>query len=157
MVWIFKLRQNGICGEMINILEDFLSNKKQRVVLNRQWLSWTYIHDGVPQESILGPLLFFTYINDFSNDIKSKCKLFADYTFLFSVAHDIDTTPNHLNLDVEKISEWTFQWKMKFNSDPAKQAQEIIFSRKKAVSIPPLIYFNKTPVNSTVTHKQLGY
>ena len=61
---IFKLHQNGICGEMINILEDFLSNRKQRVVLNGHCSSWADIRAGVPQRSILGPLLFLIYINN---------------------------------------------------------------------------------------------
>ena len=100
----------------------------------------------------MGPLLFLIYINDLTNDIKSKCKLFADDTSLFSVVHDIDTSANDLNHDLEKISEWAFQWKMKFNPDHTKQAQEIIFSRKKTVSIHPVVYFNNTPVNSTATH-----
>ena len=47
-VLIFKLRQNGICGEMINVLEDFLSDRKQSVVLNGQCFSWADIHTGVP-------------------------------------------------------------------------------------------------------------
>ena len=72
---IFKLRQNGMCGEMINILQDFLNDRKERVVLMT----------GVPQGSILGPLLLLIYINHLTNDIKSKYKLFADDTSLFSV------------------------------------------------------------------------
>ena len=69
---------------MINILKDFLSDRKQRVVLNGQCSSWhDDIHAPVPQGYILGPLLFLIYINDLSNDIKSKCKLFADDTSLF--------------------------------------------------------------------------
>ena len=128
---VFKLRQNGICGEMINILEDFLSNRKQRVVLNGQCSSWADIHAGVAQGSIFELLLFFIYINDLLNDIKSKCKLFADDTSLFSVVQDIDTSENDLNHDIEKLGEWTFQWKMKFNLDPTKQVQKTIFSRKK--------------------------
>ena len=152
---IFKLHQNGIFGEMINILMDFLSDRKQRVVLNGQCSSWADIRAGVPQGSILGPL-FLIYINDLSNDIKSKCKLFADDAPLFSVVHDIDTSANDLNHDLEKISEWVFQWKMRFNTDPSKHAQEIIFRRKKTVSIHPVVYFNNTPVNSTATHKYLG-
>ena len=83
---IFKLHQNGICAEMINILEDFLTGRKQRVVLNGRFSSWADIHTGVPQGSILGPLLFLIYINDLSNDITIKCKLFADDTSLFSVS-----------------------------------------------------------------------
>ena len=96
---IFKLRQNGICGEMINILEDFLSDRKQRVVLNGQCSSWADIHAGVPQGSIFEPLLFFIYIHDLLNDMKSKCKLFADDTSLLSVVQDIDTSANDLGND----------------------------------------------------------
>ena len=109
---IFKLRQNGICGGMINILEDFPSGRKRKIILNGQSSSWADIYAGVPQGSILGALLFLIYINDFTNDIKRKCKLFADDTFLFSEAHNIDTFANDINHDLEKISEWAFQWKM---------------------------------------------
>ena len=63
--------------------------------------------------------------------IKSKCKLFADDAYFFSEVHEIDTSANDLNHDLEKISEWAFQWKIKFNPDPTKQAQEITFGKKK--------------------------
>ena len=96
---------------MTSILEDFLSDRKKRAILNYQCSSWADIHAGVQQGSILGPLLFFIHINDLSNDIKSKCILFADDTSLFSGAHGIDTSANDLNHDIEKISEWAFQWK----------------------------------------------
>ena len=62
---IFKLKQNEISGELLHILSDFLSNRKQRVVLNGQNSSWTNVHARDPRRSILGPLLFLTYINDF--------------------------------------------------------------------------------------------
>ena len=70
--------------------------------------------------------------------------MFAHDTSLFSVVHDIDTSVNDLNHDLEKISEWTFQWKMRFNPDLNKQTQEIIFNMKKTVSIHPAFYFNNT-------------
>ena len=56
----FKLKQNDISGELLNILSDFLSNRKRSVVLNSQNSSWTNVPAGIPQESILGSLLFLT-------------------------------------------------------------------------------------------------
>ena len=127
---IYKLRQNGTCGDLINILNDFLTNRKQRVVLNGQCSSWVDIRAGVPQGSILGPLLFLIYVNDLPNGLKSECKLFADGTSLFSVAHDLNTSASDINNDLKLISDWAFQWKMSFNPDPSKQAQEIIVEKK---------------------------
>ena len=133
-----------------------MTNRKQRVVLNGQYSSWVDIRAGVPQGSILGPLLFLIYVNDLPNGLKSECKLFADDTSLFSVVHDISTSASNINNDLTLISNWAFQWKMSFNPDPSKQAQEIIFSRKKIKSSHPSVYFNNIPVNSTSVHKHLG-
>ena len=85
---IFKLKQNGISGDILNILTDFLGNRKQRVVLNGQVSTWTSVNAGVPQGSILGPLLFLIYINDLSDNLSSNVKLSADDTTLFSVIND---------------------------------------------------------------------
>ena len=130
---IYKLRQNGICGDLINILDDFLTNRKQRVVLNDHCSSWVDIRAGVPQGSILGPLLFLIYVNDLPDGLKSECKLFADDTSLFSVVHDISTSASDINNDLTLISNWAFQWKMSFNPDPSKQAQEMIVIPPKCV------------------------
>ena len=78
--------------------------------------------------------------------------MFTDDTSLFFVVHYIDTSANDLNYDLEKISEWDFQWKMKFNPDPTKQTCKKIFSRNKIASIHPIVY----SVNSTATNKDLG-
>ena len=135
---------------------EIISNRKQNVVLNYQCLSWVDVSAGVSQRSILEPLLFLIYINDLSDGLKSQCKLFADDTSLFSVVHDINTSASELNEDLEKIGNWDFKWKMKFNPDPNKQAQGIIFIKKKIASMQPVVHFDNRPVKSTQINKYLG-
>ena len=79
---------------------------------------------------MLGPLFFLIYINDLTKDISSSNKLFADDTSIFSVVNDIDVSEHKLNSELRKISIWVYQWKMSFNPDVSKQAQEVIFSKK---------------------------
>ena len=86
------------------------------------------IRAGVLQGSILVPLLFLIYFNDLPDCDKSKCKLFADDTSLFSVVHGISTYASDINNDLTLINNWVFQWKVSFDPDPSKQAQKIIFS-----------------------------
>ena len=87
-------------------------------------------HHFVPQGSILGPLFFLIYINDLSKDISSAVKLFADDTSIFLVVDDVNLSVVQLNNDLLKISKWADQWKMSFNPDVSKQAQEAMFSHK---------------------------
>ena len=86
----------------MNTIIDFLSFRKQRVVLNRQVSQWASIEAGVPQGSVLGPLLFLIYINDLSDNLSTNAKLFAGDTSLFSVVRDINTSAIHLNNDLRK-------------------------------------------------------
>ena len=125
-------------------------------MLNGQHSSWADVKVGVPQGSILGPLLFLIYINDLPNGLNSNVKLFADDTSLFSVIHNITDSANLLNSDLSKINEWTLQWKMSFNPDPTKQAQEITFSRKISQRNNSGLMFNNSIVNVTSIHKHLG-
>ena len=101
---IYKLIQNGISGNLLKLLEDFLKKRKQRAVLNGQVSTWKNINAGVPQGSILGPLLFLIYINDLTEGLTTNVKLFADDTSLFSVVHDTQTSANHLNKDLKIIN-----------------------------------------------------
>ena len=153
---IYKLTQNGISGNLLNLLEDFLKERKQRVALNGQVSTWKNINAGVPQGSILRPLLFLIYMNNLTEGLTTNVKLFADDTSLFSVVHDTQTSANDLNKDSEIINNWAFQWKMNFNPDPANQAHEVIFSRKaKEIHHPPLV-FNNTSVAQSSSQKHLG-
>ena len=146
---IYKVKQNGISGKLLNIIKHLLDLRKQRVVLNRQYSSWANITARVPQGSILRPFLFLIYINDLSKDLSSNPKLLADGTSLSSVVHDLNTSTNNLNEDLKKINDWATQWKISLNTDPTKKAQEIIFfsKNKKPLHIP--FNFNNTNVKQT--------
>ena len=135
---------------------SFLDSRKLLVLLNGQCSSWSFINAGVPKGSILGPLLLLIYINDLTENLQSNPKLFADNTFLFTIINDPNATAKQLCEDLDQITEWAFQWKMSFNSDPSKQAQEVIFTCKvkKVVHLP--IFFNKKPVQQVLSQKHLG-
>ena len=153
---IFKLERNGMSGELLNILIDFLSNMNQRVLFNGEVSAWISVNAGVSQGSISEPLLFLIYINDLSNNLPSNVKLLADNTSLFSVTHDVNLPAKKLNDDLRQISNLAFQWKMSFNPDLNKQTQEVTFIRKIKINIHPLLVFNSNVVSQVNSYKHLG-
>ena len=153
---IFKLKQNGIEGKLLTLLRNYLTDRKQRVVINGKESSWGDIMSGVPQGSVLGPLLFLVYINDLEDGIKSIVKFFADDTSIFSIVRDPSKSAEDLNHDLSIISKWAHQWKMSFNPDQSKQAEEIIFSQKRKNVFHPPLYFNNFEVKRVDDHKHLG-
>ena len=153
---LYKLKSMGISGEPHKLLENYLSGRLQRVVLNGQTSLWRPVLADVPQGSILGPLLFLVYINDLPNGLKSNAKLFADDTCLFIIVKDKNESADVLNNDLLLISKWAYDWKMLFNPDPKKPAQEVIFSRKKQSQSHPTISLNNIHVERASYQKQLG-
>ena len=153
---IYKLKCNGVEGNMLKLLSCFLHNRYQRVVLNGQSSSWRKITAGVPQGSILGPLLFLIYINDISDGLESDVKLFADDTSLFSTVIDPNVSALSLNNDLRKINLWAYQWKMSFNPSITKQAHEVIFSKKRNDVYHPSLVFNNIDVKRVSSQKHLG-
>ena len=153
---LYKLKTMGISGNIYNLLENYLSGRLQRVILNGQNSSWRPVLAGVPQGSILGPLLFLIYINDLPNGLRSNAKLFADDTSLFTVVRDKNESANILDNDLLLISKWAYNWKMLFNPDPSKPAQEVIFSRKQQTQRHPVISLNNIQVETASYQKHLG-
>ena len=100
------------------------------MVLNGQLSSWSNIATDIPQGSIFGPLVFLIYINDLSDGLTTNARLFADDVSLFPVVENINLLGTNLNNDLSKINAWANHWKVTYNPDPNKQAQEVIFSRK---------------------------
>ena len=115
--------------------------------------AWASANEGVSQGSILCSLLFLIYINALSNNLSSNVKLLADDTSLFSVTHDVNVFARGLDDDVRKIGNWAFQWKMSFNLDVNKQAQEVIFSQKIKSNIHPPLVSNNNIVSQANSQK----
>ena len=153
---LFKLKQNGISGGLLKLFQNYLNDRKQRVVLNGSMSEYSYVESGVPQGSVLGPLLFLVYINDLERNVKSNIKFFADDTMLFSILKDPEISASDLNYDLEIIRQWAHQWKLEFNPDPTKQATEVLFSCKKSKPNHPLLIFNGSTVVKVCEQKHLG-
>ena len=126
------------------------------MVLNGQLSSWSNIETGVPQGSILGPLLFLIYINDLSDGLTTNTRLFADDVSLFSVVDNINVLATNPNGDLSKINAWANQWKMTINPDPNKQAQEVIFSPEIKKTTHPPLNFNNNSVKQVQFQKHLS-
>ena len=151
---LYKLRSMGISGKLYKFLENYLSGRFQNVVLNGQTSSWRLA--WVPQGSILCPLLFLIYINDLPNELKSNVKFFADVTSLFTIVKDKNESPHVLSNNLLLISKWAFNWRMLFNPDPSKPAQEVLFSRKAKIQNYPTISLNNIQVERVFYQKHLG-
>lgn len=100
------------------------------VVLNGQNSEWKPIRFGVSQRSVVGPLLFLTYIKDLPNGIASIFKIFVDDTFLFSKVLNINEFLSEHNIDlinrkIIKINQSIFKWKIQFNHDTNKRVNEV--------------------------------
>ena len=152
---LLKLKSNGISGHLLNLFSDFLEERYQRTVLNGESSDWKRIRARVPQGSVLGPLLFLIYINDLADNIMSDVKLFADDTSVFNVVFDTDISAEVLNQDLGAVQDWACQWKMSFNSDPAKQAEQVIFSTKVFKVEHPAIYFCGSEEETVPHHKHI--
>ena len=110
---LYKLNSYGIEGNLLKWIESFLTNRKQRVKVNGEYSDYAPVTSGIPQGSILGPLLFIIFINDLPEGVSNFCKIFADDTKLFG------TTDNHLSIqnDLNLLMKWSEDWQLKFNVD----------------------------------------
>ena len=149
---IFKLKQYGISNDLLAFLTNYLSNRKQSVVLNDSISSNLPLTAGVPQGSVLGPLLFLIYVNDISEHLLSLTRLFADDSSLFVSATNINDIEGILNHDLAIITNWAKMWLVKFN--PSK-TEAILFSYISSEFFPNIV-FDGVNVKFVKCHKHLG-
>ena len=147
---LYKLHSVGISGSLLLWFTDYLANRKQRVVMPGCWSS---IEAGVPQGSILGPLLFLLYINDIVENINSSIRLFADDTTLYITVDNPGQAAYQLNSDLDKIHQWANQWLVTFN--PSK-SETVIFSRKRNKPNHPTVIMDQQSIQEVTLHRHLG-
>jgi exonuclease III len=148
-----KLRCMGIEGRLFDWFCDYLSDRKIRVVVNGQKSEWLRPNAGVPQGSILGPLLFLVFINDITLNIESNINLFADDTSLMEIIENYVDSYAKLNRDLYRLSTWANKWLVTFN---ANKTVYIKISRKVNVTPKPILYLNGEIIKEVSTHKHLG-
>lgn len=149
---IFKLNEYGITGDLLKWLSDYLENREQKVLIKSCSSNTKPVTAGVPQGSVLGPLLFLIYVNDISESMLSLTRLFADDSSLFYSASSIADIEGIINYDLQILSRWAEQWLIKFN--PSK-TEAMLFTLKHDTVLPNLIFEN-TLIQFVDTHKHLG-
>jgi hypothetical protein len=114
-----KLVAHGIIGKLLNWITEFLHDRKQRVVLGEFISAWLSVFSGVPQGSVLGPILFIIFINDLADLLSNNPKKFADDTKLIGViANPRDVLS--VQDDLDRVAEWCRVWGMALNESKCK-------------------------------------
>ena len=154
---IYKLRQLGIGGSFLKILTEFLTDRKQRVVVDGHYGEWRNVISGVPQGSVLGPLLFILFTQDMWVGLENQLVAYADDATLIAVVPSPDQRQlisESLNRDLARISAWCSLWGMKLN--PTK-TQSMIASRSRT-PFPrhPDLLLNNVVLNACDSFKILG-
>ncbi|KAI8499803.1 hypothetical protein Bbelb_228540 [Branchiostoma belcheri] len=149
-----KLAGYGIRGSLLEWFCSYLTDRRQRVVVNGATSDWKTPLAGVPQGSILGPTLFILYINDLpSRCTTCEANLFADDTSLTVAHRSINTVVDSLNTDLATVSEWLQHWKLEANRDKCKVM--FLTTRPLPQRIPPVILAGTT-LQIVHSHKHLG-
>ena len=149
---IFKLKQYGISNDLLAFLSNYLSNRKQSLVLNDAISPSLPLTAGVPQGSVLGPLLFLIYVNDISEHLLSLTRLFADDSSLFVSATNLNDIEGILNHDLAIITNWAKLWLVKFNPN---KTEAILFSYINRDFFPNIV-FDGVNVKFVGCHMHLG-
>ena len=123
-----KIKSYGVDSNLLNWFSSYLQDRQQKVVINNSSSSLCNVSAGVPQVSVLGPLLFILYINDIAENLISLSRLFVDNTSSSYSNRDelqIKTVVDH---DLKELDEWSKKWLMSFNPD---KTEIMLFSNKE--------------------------
>jgi hypothetical protein len=108
-----KVQALGIGGNVLQWIRDFLVGRRQRVSVNGTVSDWAAVRSGVPQGSVLGPVLFVAFINDLPDVVSSLCSMYADDTKVYGAAENV----SKLQDDLDRLVDWADTWQLRFNAD----------------------------------------
>ena len=118
---LFKLSDLGFSGETLRWFSFFLTNRQQCVRVNGSSSNTQCLISGIPQGTLLGPLLFLIFVNDLPKSMTNNCSIFADDTTAYTTGKNITTTTVGLSRDVTAASSWADIWGMLFNDRTSKR------------------------------------
>ena len=151
-VLLLKLERYGKGDNLPIWLKSYLSNRTQRVVIKDALSTIGQFKVGVPQGSVLGPLLFLVFINDIADGMTGLDRLFADDTSIGHIANDNDSLQDMVNLDLAYLKDWSKRWLVKFNQN---KTEIMVFSTRETK-----LYFNfdfkGASLRDVKLYKQLG-
>ena len=147
-----KLFGYGIGGKTLKWIDSFLCFRQQRVVVNGVKSDWAPVLSGVPQGTVLGPLLFSLYINDISSDIESEIRLFADDCVCYREIKDEKDTMK-LQRDIDRLGSWARKWGMRFQPVKCNMMQ---LTRKRIKKIHASYTLEGTNLENVESIKYLG-
>ena len=128
---LYKLPSYGVKGNTLGWIGSFLSGRSQKVVLERKSYSSALVLSGVPQDSVLGPVLFLIYVNDLQEYVSnSTVRLFADDTLLYLTIHNSSDFIK-LQEDLNNLERWESDWQMSFHPDKCGVTEVIHITTKK--------------------------
>ncbi|KAK3881103.1 hypothetical protein Pcinc_014440 [Petrolisthes cinctipes] len=148
---LHKLELYGIQGQLLHWIRTFLNTRKQRVVLDDSQSPSVPVTSRVPQGTVLGPLLFLSYINDLPLSLSSTTRLFADDSLVYRLINDRNDCLR-LQDDLTALEDWEVKWQMTFRPD---KCHHIRFTRAHNV-IPYTYQLHNTNLNTVTSHKYLG-
>ena len=147
-----KLFGCGIGGNTLKWIDSFLCYRQQRVVVNGAKSDWVPVLSGVPQGTVLGPLLFSLYINDILTDIDSEIRLFADDCVCYREIKDTEDTLKRQK-DIDQLGCWARKWGMRFQPVKCNMMQ---ITRKRIKKIHASYTLEGTVIENVKNIKYLG-
>lgn len=146
---LIKLKAHGIDGMVLRWIENWLFKRKQRVVINGKSSNWTDVTSGVPQGSVLGPILFLVYVNDIDEGLSCIISKFADDTKIANTVLSNEQA-EEMQINLNTLSNWAKTWQMSFNTDKCKVLHVGYRNEKKKYSL------NGSQLKSTDEENDLG-